>query len=261
MKKTIMSLLLLASSFATGQTTSPPHRIPLPDTIKVELSIGVGIRQLCRDDSPCGISHSPLKNRKVVLYPQFSSISCDAPPSESPDNTTAKTKSSDDCASQFTHYRGLWSDVVEISRFRAIGVVGVNKFVYYNEDGTQSSDYIIEGEIIGRDGLDANVSISTRDLDTMSDIRLSGAQMSDRFSDYESWLSIGPAWDFPGDPAPGEPVPCEDCDNEAPLPPEEGEGSTDGKLSMLGKKASNFFRINPDDTIDLKLGTLNEPIN
>lgn len=216
MKKTIIFLMLLVANltFANG---NEPH--------KAKLNLSLNLDKLCDETAPfCNISRSvSLGGIELYLTEQDGETIC----------------TDDECTTVgITHYRGIWSKVVETDGVRSIAIVSIDKHVISSDDPNDNADddlysYTIEAEILGDKGLEAKLRLSTDDLKKLNGINLYGKVKTVFHSRYQASLFIGPAMDI-------MPIPCTP-DND-----------TCGDIGDIGNDNKKHF----NNDIQLLLGTL-----
>lgn len=189
-----------------------------------KLHLNLAIEKACSDSFPlCDVSRSiSLENVEVQLNPQDD------------EGDLCDNDQGGACDWEAYHYRGIWSQVVELDGIRSIAIVSIDRFLVEYDDPEDNSNkkeysFSIEAEILGNKGLEAKLRLNLSDLEKLNSITLEGAKQLMGSRSYQPLLYIGPAFKL-------EPVPC--------LPDE----PCDGDVSK-----SN---IRYDNSIDLILGTL-----
>lgn len=153
------------------------------------LSLNLDIEKLCDDNVPFCVDSRIITIRgvEVPLTPQDGDQIC----------TTDPTTTNCDLEN-VTHYRGLWSKVVEKDGIRSIAIVSIDKHLYQNDDPEDNSDddffyYSIEAEILGEKGPEAKIRIGTDDLKKLNGVTLEGSIRNVMHNSYQSTLYIGPS--------------------------------------------------------------------
>jgi hypothetical protein len=176
MKKLIITAVLLVSSLAFS---SEPH--------EAHLDLNLSVDRLCDQNAPfCSVSSSiSFGGVKVPLIAQNGDEICDAQTGE--------------CSTgNITHYRGIWSKVVENDGVRSIAIVSIDKHLYQNDDPSDNSDddvysYSIEAEIVGEKGTEAKLRLNTNDLKNLNSVTLEGPVKNIMQNRYQASLRVGRA--------------------------------------------------------------------
>lgn len=171
MKKIIVVgfLLLFGKSFAN-------------ENHEARLNLNLNLFKICDESTPFCLNMSRTINFGGVLLslaPQNGRYVCDEEVCTSED---------------ITHYRGIWSSVVENDGVRSIAVVSIDKRLFLGEESEEKTYvYYIVAEILGTNGVEAKLELRTRDLSKLNDINLEGPVKEIRQSRYQAGLRIGPA--------------------------------------------------------------------